>query len=186
MQSHDNYLMHHGVKGMHWGKRNGPPYPLKSFYKSPQEMSDDMKTWKYREFNKLQTPERTKRDKAGSCHDQVMYEVEQLKRMGYDPKTTFLFEHDGKGNGGETHSFVHYQDGKKHIWFENAWEDYAGLHEYANADEIKKDILMMHRTGKLGNKKQYPALEIVDFDPADHWYGEDLQDWVDNCFKHEK
>lgn len=23
-----NYLMHHGVKGQHWGVRNGPPYPI--------------------------------------------------------------------------------------------------------------------------------------------------------------
>lgn len=23
-----NYMAHHGILGMHWGKRNGPPYPL--------------------------------------------------------------------------------------------------------------------------------------------------------------
>lgn len=23
-----SYLAHHGIKGMHWGARNGPPYPL--------------------------------------------------------------------------------------------------------------------------------------------------------------
>lgn len=22
------YLQHHGILGMHWGDRNGPPYPL--------------------------------------------------------------------------------------------------------------------------------------------------------------
>lgn len=22
------FLEHHGIIGMHWGKRNGPPYPL--------------------------------------------------------------------------------------------------------------------------------------------------------------
>lgn len=26
-----NALYHHGVEGMHWGQRNGPPYPLQSF-----------------------------------------------------------------------------------------------------------------------------------------------------------
>lgn len=26
----DLYLIHHGVEGQHWGKRNGPPYPLDS------------------------------------------------------------------------------------------------------------------------------------------------------------
>lgn len=28
------YLMHHGRKGMHWGIRNGPPYPLQGTYTS--------------------------------------------------------------------------------------------------------------------------------------------------------
>lgn len=27
-KTNDMYLMHHGVDGMRWGKRNGPPYPL--------------------------------------------------------------------------------------------------------------------------------------------------------------
>ena len=27
-QQYSNELTHHGVEGMHWGKRNGPPYPL--------------------------------------------------------------------------------------------------------------------------------------------------------------
>ena len=25
-----NYISHHGILGMHWGRRNGPPYPLNS------------------------------------------------------------------------------------------------------------------------------------------------------------
>lgn len=27
---YSNYLAHHGIKGQHWGVRNGPPYPLDS------------------------------------------------------------------------------------------------------------------------------------------------------------
>lgn len=175
-----------GVKGMKWGVQNGPPYPIHARYSDPKEMSNDMKNFKYTEFTTLQTPKMTAKKRSGSCHDQVMYEVDQLRRMGYEPQTTFVFEHDGKGNGGETHSYVHYQDGKKHIWFENAWGDKRGLHEYATADEIKKDFLMMHRTGEWGNRKKNPEIEIVDFDPNNHFYGEDLQDWVDNCFKEKK
>lgn len=26
--SYDDYLKHHGIPGMRWGRRNGPPYPL--------------------------------------------------------------------------------------------------------------------------------------------------------------
>lgn len=34
-----NYLAHHGILGMKWGKKNGPPYPLKFSQKSPAEKS---------------------------------------------------------------------------------------------------------------------------------------------------
>lgn len=32
-----NYLMHHGILGQKWGKRNGPPYPLNQSQKSKAE-----------------------------------------------------------------------------------------------------------------------------------------------------
>lgn len=35
--SYDDYLAHHGILGMHWGKRNGPPYPLGSGDHSSEE-----------------------------------------------------------------------------------------------------------------------------------------------------
>ena len=86
-----------GIKGMKWGVQNGPPYPIRAHYSSPKDMSDDMKSFKYTEFTTLQTPKVTAKKRSGSCHDQVMYEVDQLKRMGFKPETTFVFEHDGKG-----------------------------------------------------------------------------------------
>lgn len=32
-----DYLAHHGIQGMKWGKRNGPPYPLDASAKSAAE-----------------------------------------------------------------------------------------------------------------------------------------------------
>ncbi len=33
----NDYLEHHGIQGMKWGKRNGPPYPLTAAAKSAAE-----------------------------------------------------------------------------------------------------------------------------------------------------
>lgn len=37
MESQSLYLVHHGIKGMKWGERNGPPYPLGVSQKSYRE-----------------------------------------------------------------------------------------------------------------------------------------------------
>lgn len=38
-----NYLMHHGILGQKWGKKNGPPYPLGESQKSSLEKKEERK-----------------------------------------------------------------------------------------------------------------------------------------------
>ena len=40
-----NYLVHHGIGGMKWGKKNGPPYPLKSSDHSAAEKKAGTSGW---------------------------------------------------------------------------------------------------------------------------------------------
>lgn len=35
--TYEEYLAHHGILGMRWGKRNGPPYPLNESQMTPKE-----------------------------------------------------------------------------------------------------------------------------------------------------
>lgn len=35
--SYNDWLAHHGIKGMKWGKMQGPPYPLTDIQRSPEE-----------------------------------------------------------------------------------------------------------------------------------------------------
>ena len=186
VQRSDAFLAHYGIKGQHWGVKNGPPYPLESKYKDPQSMSKDMKTWKYSNYTKLQSPDETYKKRSGSCHDQVIFEMQELRRMGYKPKATFVIEHDKDYNCGTTHSYVHYKgkDSKTH-WFENAWGGKEGDHIFDSPQAIRKEIKRIHtRDNQFGNSKQYPYIDFVDFSDGDHHYGESLQDFVDNCYKH--
>lgn len=48
----DDYLMHHGIKGMSWGDRNGPPYPLSSKQKSSAEKKAKLNSYKNRQTNR--------------------------------------------------------------------------------------------------------------------------------------
>ena len=42
----ERYLAHHGIKGQHWGERNGPPYPL-------SQVSTDISIHNYNRINDL-------------------------------------------------------------------------------------------------------------------------------------
>lgn len=39
-----DYIMHHGIKGMHWGERNGPPYPLDDDISTGKKLKDNQKS----------------------------------------------------------------------------------------------------------------------------------------------
>lgn len=43
--NNETYLVHHGIKGQHWGKRNGPPYPLGADDHSSSEKREGTKGW---------------------------------------------------------------------------------------------------------------------------------------------
>lgn len=40
-----NYLVHHGISGQRWGKKNGPPYPLSASSHSPAEKKAGTSGW---------------------------------------------------------------------------------------------------------------------------------------------
>ena len=177
-----NYLCHSGVKGMKWGVRNGPPYPINSKFSNPDGLSVAMKRLKYRNYTRLLRPETTLRE-GGSCHDQVMLELQELRRMGLKPKAKFLMEYNDNNQGGMTHSFVYFKKNKKTYWFENAWSERAGIHEYKSVKDIQKEIRKAHKTGEYGDIKKYPHIVFTDFNEQNHKYGENLQEFVDRCFK---
>lgn len=171
-----------GVKGMKWGVRNGPPYPLESKFKNPNELLSHMSSFKYSEFTRLKSPDEVEKSKSGSCHDQVMYELRELRKMSLDPKAMFIMEvNKNTGQGGMTHSLVYFNDNNRTYYLENAWEGNRGLHVMKTDLDIKNRIKKAHNNGSFGAKSQFNTLLFSDFHEERHKIGEDLQELVDRC-----
>ena len=137
-----------------------------------------MSDFEYTEFDRLMSPEQVFRTESGSCHDQVMFEYDELSKQGVDPRAKFLIAVGDDGGGGETHSFVYYSEDSTMFWFEQAWQDYAGIHDFATEQEMF-DFIIDAFMNRNPNKHIY----IADFIPADHTVGEDLQALVDICME---
>lgn len=197
MQS--DFLMHYGIKGMHWGIRRfqekgsskRTPEGKKRYSQhnkdrsnsTPSELSKAMNRFKYKEYTKLMSHDEVEKSKRGSCHDQVMYEMTELRKMGIKPKAMFVMEIDSKGNGGMTHSFVYYKNGDKLSWLENAWRERAGITDYVSVKDIIKSIKKAHASGNFGNKSKYNNLVFGTFNDKEHTPGESLQELVNKCLR---
>lgn len=103
-------------------------------------MLNDLSKIKYKEFSTLMSPEQVQKEKAGSCHDMVMYEYAKLKKKGIQPKVKFLIEVNDQGQGGATHSFVSYKSNNQTIWLENAWGSNKGIHRYSSESAMMQDV----------------------------------------------
>lgn len=68
----ENSLSHHGIRGMKWGKRNGPPYPLTQSSKSQAERKAS--TGKTKGSEK-QTTEASSKKKVSDMSDSELKEA---------------------------------------------------------------------------------------------------------------
>lgn len=179
-----DWLEHHGIMGQKWGVKHGPPYPIESAFKNPKDLVESTSKFKYKNFDYLMSPDEVRKQKAGSCHDMVMWEMEELSRMGYSPKGLFMMEYSNN-QGGMTHSLVYYEkDGKTH-WVEprNTWPERSGDIEYASVNALKSHIREMHKSGEFGSYGQFKNIIFGKVKPSDHVIGEDLQTFVDRCLR---
>lgn len=82
----------------------------------------------------LNSPQNTINEKVGQCYDQAILAYEWLKSNDYRPMLYYWVAYNDKTLDGTTHMMVVYRDdGLK--YFENAWENNAGLH--SGFDSIK-------------------------------------------------
>ena len=144
--------------------------------RTPTQLSNLMQDFQYKDFDYLMSPEEVYLTKSGSCHDQVLFELAELQRIGMLPKAKFLMAVDKDNIGGETHSFVYWITGNRAYWFENAWEEHRGINIFSSEQDMFDTIISEF---KARNPHQY--IFLADFNSEDHSIGEDLQTFVDIC-----
>ena len=68
--TYEEYLAHHGILGMRWGKRNGPPYPLNESQMTPKERAKNevseyaAKAYVARKKSKIREREQIRKNKV--------------------------------------------------------------------------------------------------------------------------
>lgn len=147
-------------------------------FNSPSELDYFMSDFTYVEFDRLMSPKMVFQTESGSCHDMTLFEYDELSKQGLNPNAKFLMAIDDNGLGGETHSFVYYSEDSTMFWFEQAWQDYAGIHDFATEQEMFDFII-----DAFINRNPDKHIYIADFIPENHTIGEDLQTLVDICME---
>lgn len=113
--------------------------------------------WKLRDAAQLYI------DKKGNCHDQAYFEAFILNSWGYDARIMFFVEYKLDSDvGGNTHSLCYYRTrdpDSRYYWFENAWEDWAGIHgPYDSIDDIKEAVLNTYNEDNDINSHEFDGI----------------------------
>ena len=96
----------------------------------------------YHNFH-LQSPQQLTASKVGVCWDFVELERQWFKENNYQFAIFYIILNDARVQ--PTHTFLVYQIGRHHYWFEYSWEKYRGIHRYGSSDILIKDVIMRHR-----------------------------------------
>lgn len=123
--------------------------------KTPQELLEFMSGFEYswmdkhgdfhKEFTEnmyenysLMSPEEVLKNKKGICLDQSEFERDWFSKNNYEHKVMVIqIEREDSEPG---HQFIIYKENDKYYWFENAWYDERGIHEYNSYEELIEDI----------------------------------------------
>ena len=147
-------------------------------FKTPEELSRWMRSnIHYANFSHLKSSNEVLTSKSGSCHDQVVFEYNELKKMGKKPKILFFIAYkEGSNQGGMTHSLVYYNENNKIKWFENSWSGLEGIHTYDSLSDLKDDISRYY--SNMPDAKNFPELEFKSVRISDFKSGMSLGDFV--------
>lgn len=102
---------------------------------------EDEEIWEkdFSTFYHLQSPVELRQSKVGVCWDQVELERELFSKTSYIFTTYFIYIKEGDML--PSHTFLVYEDQGKYYWFEHSWNEYRGIHEYTDLDNLLLDVV---------------------------------------------
>lgn len=92
----------------------------------------------------VQTAEEVINTKVGTCFDQVELERLWFDNNNYETKTFFVWFEIDEVNNYPTHSFLVFKNNDKWYWFENAFADFRGIHEFDSLDDAIDYVVKQH------------------------------------------
>lgn len=131
----------------------------------------------YKEYSYLMTAEEVYKEKTGSCHDQVIFEMFYFEKMKIKYGTIFFIEYNDDNIGGATHSLLYYIKNGKYYWFENAWEEEKGIHgPYNSLKDLKDEVKEKDLKNSKYNNIEFGSIKNVKS-------GMTLNEFVQACLK---
>lgn len=166
--------------------------------KTPQELLDFMELIEYKWMDKkgnihssltnemytnysFMTPEEVFVNKCGICGDQCNFEKFWFLNNGYKCKIMeigLIRENEAPG-----HFFLIYKDKDKYIWFENAWNDERGIHEYDSYELLIKDIRNKFILQNAVKDNELQNIIIAEQKEYPYHISFEEMDKIDNCNK---
>ena len=101
----------------------------------------------------LSSPDEVIKSRVGVCFDQVELERYYFKNTCFDVKTYFIVHDVGIK---DSHTFLTYTNNGKYYWFEHAFADYRGIHEYNSLKDLLCDV-----SEKFINDIENPILDKI-------------------------
>ena len=161
-----NYLAHHGILGMSWGHRNGPPYPLDAkdhsakekkmgWIKSLKAKGEAKKKAKQRKAN-LEKARAAKQAKAAEAQKAKEFQERKEKILSSGSAKEVL-KYKGNMTNQELNAALN------RIQWERQLSDIAAKENKSNFDKVDD---LMKKVGKVGDwanagYKTYTAIERV-------------------------
>jgi len=88
----------------------------------------------------LQSPTELLNSGHGVCWDITELERDWFAKHGYKFKVFFMMFVKETANNLPTHTFLAYEDNGKWYWFEHAFGEQKGIHEYESLEDLVADV----------------------------------------------